>query len=103
MTSSKETPEEIAQKNEFHRVIEKIRILPKRDEAGPRNSKTQQPQIEDEDITTHERDETLTMSSDSDQTIAVPAINFKRYLGATNVRYIQMGTASKVHSKTNGT
>ena len=36
------------------------------------------------------------MSSDSDQTIAVPAINFKRYLGATSVRYIQTGTASKV-------
>ena len=33
---------------------------------------------------------------DSDQTIAVPVINFKRYLGATGVRYIQMGTASKV-------
>ena len=36
------------------------------------------------------------MSSDSDQTISVPAINFKRYLGANSVRYIQMGTASKV-------
>ena len=36
------------------------------------------------------------MSSDSDQTIAVPAIYSKRYLGATSVRYIQMGTASKV-------
>ena len=36
------------------------------------------------------------MFSDTDQTIAVPAINFKRYLGATSVRYIQMGTASKV-------
>ena len=36
------------------------------------------------------------MSSDSDQTMAVPAISFKRYLGATSVRYIQMGTASRV-------
>ena len=36
------------------------------------------------------------MSSEFDQTIAVPAINFKRYLGATSVRYIQMGTASRV-------
>ena len=36
------------------------------------------------------------MSSDSDQTIAVPAINCKRYLGATSVIYLQMGTASKV-------
>ena len=31
--NSKETPEEIARKKEFHRVIEKIRNLPKRDEA----------------------------------------------------------------------
>ena len=52
------------------------------------SSSTQQPQ---------EQDEIETMSSDSDQTIDVPAINFKRYLGATSVRYIQMGTASKVH------
>ena len=36
------------------------------------------------------------MSSDSDQTIAVPAINFERYLGAISVRYIEMGTSSKV-------
>ena len=94
--SSKETPEEIARKKEFHKVIEKIRNLPKRDEAGTTNSNTQQPQIEDKDITTHQKDESETLSSDSDQTIAVPAINFKRYLGATSVRYVQMGTASKV-------
>ena len=36
------------------------------------------------------------MSFDSDPTIAVPAINFKKYLGATSVRYIKMGTASRV-------
>ena len=59
--SSKETPEEIARKKEFHRVIEKIRKLPKRDEAGPSSSKTQQSPIEDEDINTHQRDEIETM------------------------------------------
>ena len=80
--SSKETPEEIARKKEFHKVIKKIKNLPRRDEACPSSSNTQQPQIEDEDINSHQRDETETMSSDSDQTIAVPAINFKRYLGA---------------------
>ena len=97
--NSKKTPEEVARKKEFHRVIEKIRNLPKRDEADPSSSNTQQqqqPQYEEEDINVDQRDETETMSSDSDQTIAVPAINFKRYLGATSVRYIQMGTASKV-------
>ena len=40
--------------------------------------------------------ETETISSDSDNTIAVPAINFKRCLGATGVRYINMGQASNV-------
>ena len=84
--NSRETEEELERKREFHRVIEKIRAKPKRDDTGP-SSSTQQPQ---------EQDEIETMSSDSDQTIAVPAINFKRYLGATSVRYVQMGTASKV-------
>ena len=37
-----------------------------------------------------------TISSDSDNTIAVPMINFKRYLGATGVPYINMGQASNV-------
>ena len=82
----KETEEELERKREFHRVIEKIRAKPKRDETGT-SSSTQQPQGQDEIETT---------SSDSDQTIAVPAINFKRYLGATSVPYIQMGTASRV-------
>ena len=68
----------------------------KKNEAGPSNSNTQQPQTEDEYIATHQRDETETMSSDSDQTIAVSAINFKRYLGATSVRYIYIWAASKV-------
>ena len=36
------------------------------------------------------------MSSGSENTNAIPAINFKRYLGATGVRYINMGEASKI-------
>ena len=35
-------------------------------------------------------------SSDSANTTAVPEINFKRYLGATVVRYINMGQASEI-------
>ena len=84
--NSRETEEELERKREFHRVIEKIRAKPKRDDTGT-SSNTQQPQ---------EQDEIETMSSDSDQTIAVQSINFKRYLGVISVRYIQMGTASKV-------
>ena len=38
------------------------------------------------------------MYSGSENTIAVPAINFKRYLGATGARYINMGKASKVQT-----
>ena len=38
------------------------------------------------------------MSSGSENTIAVPAINFKRYLGATGVEYINMGKASKIQT-----
>ena len=69
--NSREAEEELERKRKFHRVIEKIRAKPKRDETGT-SSSTQQPQ---------EQDEIKTMSSDSDQTIAEPAINFKRYLG----------------------
>ena len=86
MENNSRKTEELERKREFHRVIEKIRAKPKRDDTGT-SSNTQQPQ---------KQDEIETMSSDSDQTIAVPAINFKRYLGATSGRYIQMGTASKV-------
>ena len=38
------------------------------------------------------------MSSGSKNTIAVPAINLKRYLGAIGVRYINMGKASKIQT-----
>ena len=38
------------------------------------------------------------MSSGSENTIAVPRIIFKLYLGATGVRYINMGKASKIQS-----
>ena len=36
------------------------------------------------------------MSTGSENTIAVPAKNFKRYLGATGVRYKNMEKASKI-------
>ena len=36
------------------------------------------------------------MSSGSENTIAVPAINFRQYLGATGVRFINLGQASKI-------
>ena len=51
--NNKEALEEAARKIEFHRVIERIRNLPKRDEAGPSSSITQQqqqPQYEEENV-----------------------------------------------------
>ena len=69
--------------------------MPKRDETGTSSNNTQQSLDRSQELET-QRNEIETMSSDSDQTIAVPAINFKRYLGATSVRFIQMGTASKL-------
>ena len=101
--NSKETPDKIARKKGFHRVIEKIRNLPKRDEAGPSNSNTQQPQIEEKlkyNNTPERRNRDR--SSDSDQTIAVPAFNFKRHFGDTSVRCIQMEQQTKYSKKTNG-
>ena len=98
ITVNKETTEESDSKREFHSVINKIRNLPKPNEAGRSTSNTEQIQQEKDsfEMETPGFAETETITSDSDNTIAVPAINFKRYLGATLVRYINMGEASKV-------
>ena len=62
------------------------------------SSNTQQLPDSDQELQMQQRDELETMSSNSDQNNAEPAIYFKRYLGPTRMRYIQMGTASKVHN-----
>ena len=94
--NSRGTQEEADRKRDFHRVIEKIRNMPKRDKAGTSSINTQQPPDREQELEIQQRDEIETMSSYSDLTIAVQAINFKKYLGATSVRYIQMRTASNV-------
>ena len=99
--SNQETQEEMERKGEFYRVIDEIRNLrKKRDEAGPSTSKNTG-SVEEETMPELQSEETEIMSSDSDQTIAVPAINFKRYLGKTGMRYIQMGKASKIQNSEN--
>ena len=40
--------------------------------------------------------ETEIVSSETDNTVAVPAINFKRNLGVTGLLYINLGQARKV-------
>ena len=80
-------------REELHRVIEKIRNTPnKQPEDQPRPSKVfqlEEPPDENKSLDVFE-----TESTSSNNSIDVPAINFKRYLGATEVRYIQMGRAS---------
>ena len=90
-----ETTEEIERKSEFHRVIYKIRNWPKPNETGQGTS-SQQTETIQPDMEIPEIVHTETMSSGSENTIAVPAINFNQYLGATGVRYINMGKASKI-------
>ena len=92
-----ETQEEIERKREFHRVIDKTRNLQKPNELGQRTSRQQAETIQP-DLEIPEFEDAETMSSGSENTIAVPATKFKRYLGATGVRYINMGLASKIQT-----
>ena len=94
---SKETQEEIERKREFHRVIDKIRNLQKPNETGQGTSGQQTGEIQ-HGSEIPELEDAETMSSGSENTIAVPAINFKQYLGATGVRHISMGKASKIQT-----
>ena len=81
---NKETQEEIERKREIHRVINKIRNLQKPNETGLGTSRQQTGETQP-DPGTPEFEDAETMSSGSETTIALPAINFKRYLGATGV------------------
>ena len=94
---SKETQEEIERKREFHRVIDKIRNIQKPNETEQGTSRHQTGEIQ-HDSEIPELDDAETMSSGSENAIAVPAISFKRYLGATGVRYINMGKTSKIQT-----
>ena len=91
---NKVTQEKNERKREFHRVIDKIRNLQKPNETGQGTSRQQTGETQP-DPEIPEFDDAETMSSGSENTIAVPAINFKCYLGATGVKYKNMGKASK--------
>ena len=93
-TLSTETQEEIERKRELHRVINKIRNLPKPNELGQRTSSKQTETIQP-DLELPEFEDAETMSSGSENTIAVPAINFKSYYP---IRHINMGKASKIQT-----
>ena len=90
---NKETQEEIERKREFHRIKDKIRNLQKPNKTGQGTSRQQTGETQP-DPETPEFGDAETMSSGSENTIAVPAINFKQYLGAT--RNLNIGKASKI-------
>ena len=81
-------------RREFHRVINKIRNLPNPNmpvQGTSRQSTSEMVQLEE----VPELKNVETMSSGSQNTIAVQATNFKRYVGANGVGYINMGNASR--------
>ena len=88
---SQESPEERSRRDELYKVIEKIKITPtnKNNEQGTSG----ETQIEETDQQTEE-----TMLSPSNESINVPAIFFKKILGATGLRFIQMRQASHVQN-----
>ena len=87
----RETEEETEGRNEPHRVIEKIRSMQQKQEIQPETSEDIQEQ--------EDSPEAETESTSSIESLGVPAINFKKYVGATGVRYIQMGQASHVQEE----
>ena len=82
----RETEEKTERRNELHRVIEKIRNMPQKHEKQLETSSEIQEQ--------EDSPEAETESTSSIESLGVPAINFKKYIGATGVRYIQMGQIS---------
>ena len=87
----RETEKETKRRNELHRVIEKIRKTPQKQENQLETSREIQEQ--------EDSPEAETESTSSIESLGVPAINFKKYMGATGVRYIQMGQASHVQEE----
>ena len=86
-----ETEEETERRNELHQVIEKIRNLPQKQEKQLETSSEMQDQ--------EDSPEAKTESTSSIESLGVSAMNFKKYIGATCVRYIQMGQASHVQEE----
>ena len=90
----RETEEETKRRSELHRVIEKNRKMPQKQEkqletGGDIQEREDSPEAETE-------------STSSIESLGVRAINFKKYMGATGARYIQMGQASHVQEEKNG-
>ena len=78
--TNEETQKKIERKGEIHRVINKIRNLQKPNGTGQKTSR-QQTETTQPDLEMPDSEDAETMLSGSESTIAVPAINFKRFLG----------------------
>ena len=87
----RETDEETERRNELHRLIEKIRKMSQKQEKQIETSGDIQ---EQEDSPKAEKESTSSIES-----LGIPAINFKKDMGATGVRFIQMGQASHVQEE----
>ena len=87
---------ETLRRDELHRQIEKMRTTPiKRPEDQSRASKVFPLEESPDESKSPDGFET---ESTSNNLTDVPAINFKRYLGATGVRYVQMGPSSHIQA-----
>ena len=94
----KEPEDDTTKREELYRVIEKIKNMPKKQDEV-------QTETTNDNITkTGSQSETNeTESTGSADSLDVPAINFKRYLGTTGVRFIQWDRPVTFKTKTNGT
>ena len=89
----KEHEDDTTKREELYRVIEKIRNLPKTQDGGQTGTSDNTTEAESQPETIK------TESTSSVDSFDVPAITFKRYLGKTGVRYIQMGQASHIQGE----
>ena len=96
MKENETTQSRTTVRDELHRQIEKMRTTPiKRPEDQSRASKVFH--LEESPDESKSPDDFETESTSNNLT-DVPAINFKRYLGATGVPYVQMGQASHIQA-----
>ena len=89
----KEPEGNTSRREELNRVIEIIRNMSqkqKRDQPGTSDG-TQEAENQPETIETE--------STSSVESFGVRVINFKKYLGTTGVRHIQMGQASHIQNE----
>ena len=89
----KEPEDDTTKVEELYRFIEKIRNMPKKQNEGQKETSDNITEGENQSETNE------TESTSSADSLDVPAINFKRYLGTTGVRYIQMGQASHIQNE----